>query len=153
MVAELDVHGSLPELRHAVGEVVDHGDGGALLLHLQEGLVLPLEHQHVGHPAEGDAEVDDLRLRHVVGDVSDVDHFAGLDLDAVLLHLEPFGLLVVVVQGHHGSASVDAIGERVTETKLRTIRPQPSRTSVHGSLQLICFTIKLLTSEENKRGN
>ena len=69
VVAELHVHAALPQLRHTVGEVVDHGDGGRLLLHLKEGLVLALEHQHVGHPAKGDSQVDDLCFRHIVGNI------------------------------------------------------------------------------------
>ena len=38
VVAELDVHGALPQLRHAVGEVVDHGRRRRLVVHLQESL-------------------------------------------------------------------------------------------------------------------
>ena len=69
VVAELHVHAALSQLRHTVGEVIDHGDGGRLLLHLQEGLVLALEHQHVGHPAKGDSQVDDFCFCHIVGNI------------------------------------------------------------------------------------
>ena len=58
-------------------------------------LILALEHQDVGDPAEGDPQVDDLCLGDVVGDVADVDDPRG----AVLLHgvqLGPLGLAVVV---------------------------------------------------------
>lgn len=43
-------------------------------------LVLALEHEHVGDAAEGDAQVDDLGLRYLVGDVADVDHLGRLVL-------------------------------------------------------------------------
>ena len=67
VVAELDVHAPLPQLRDAVCEVVHHRDRRRLLLHLEESLVLALEHQHVGHPAKRNAQVDDLGFCHVVG--------------------------------------------------------------------------------------
>lgn len=76
------------ELRHRAGEVIDHGGGRGFLAHLQEGLVLPFEDQHVGHPAEGYAQVDDLRFGDVVWNVADVDdarRFA--DVLLVELHL------------------------------------------------------------------
>lgn len=37
-------------------------------------LVLALEHEHVGDLAEGNTQVDDLRLGDLVGNVADVDH-------------------------------------------------------------------------------
>ena len=67
VVAELHVHAALPQLSHAVGKVVDHGDRGRLLLHLEESLVLALEHQDVGDPAKRNPQVDDLCLCHVIG--------------------------------------------------------------------------------------
>ena len=67
VVAELHVHAPLPQLRHAVREVVHHRDRRRLLLHLQECLVLALQHQHIGHPAKRNSQVDDLRFCHVVG--------------------------------------------------------------------------------------
>ena len=33
-----------------------------------------LEYEDIGDPAEGDPQVDDLSLGHLVGDVPDVDH-------------------------------------------------------------------------------
>ena len=67
VVAELDIHASFPQLRDAVCEVIDHRDRGWFLLHLQESLVLALQHQHIGHPAKGNAQVDDLCFCHIVG--------------------------------------------------------------------------------------
>ena len=137
VVTKLDVDRALPELGHAVGEVVDHGHGAGLLLHLQEGLVLPLQHQHVRHPAEGDAQVDDLRLCHVVGNVSDVDHFARRHLHSVLLlHLEPLSVLIVVVQRHHGAVHrsiVEAVrAMRAVESKLGLrAKSRPGGSAVH----------------------
>ena len=119
MVTELDVHGPLTQLRHAVGEVVDHRNGAAFLLHLEEGLIFTLQHQDISHSAEWYSQVNDFRLRHVIGNISDVDHFTGSNLDSILLHLETFGVLVVVVEGDH-VGPVNSIGETVgtVQTKL-----------------------------------
>ena len=57
-------------------------------------LVLALEDEHVGDLAEGHAEVDDLSLADIAGDVSDVHHAAGF---VVQFHLK---------QETHRSASV-----------------------------------------------
>lgn len=37
-------------------------------------LVFALEDEHIRNLPEGDAEVDNLRLGHLIGDVADVDH-------------------------------------------------------------------------------
>jgi hypothetical protein len=88
VVGELHVDGAFSQLGHAVGEVVDHRDGTRFLLHLEERLVLPLQDEHVGDPAKRDAEVDDLRLGHIVGDVPYVDHLARFDFARLaLFHL------------------------------------------------------------------
>ena len=119
MVTELDVHGPLTQLRHAVGEVVDHRNGAAFLLHLEEGLIFTLQHQDISHSAEWYSQVNDFRLRHVIGNISDVDHFTRRNLNSILLHLETFGVLVVVVEGDH-VGPVNSIGETVgtVQTKL-----------------------------------
>ena len=73
-------------------------------------LILALEHQDVGDSAEGDTQVDDLRLGDVVGDVPDVDHPRWV----VLLHgveLGPLGL-AVVVDTAVGGGSVSGRGAR-----------------------------------------
>ena len=71
VVAELDINAALPQLRHAVCEIVDHRDCRRLLLHLQERLVLALQHQHIGHPTKGNSQVDDLCFSHIVGYIPD----------------------------------------------------------------------------------
>lgn len=73
VVGVLDVDGPAPQLRYARGEVVDHRRGRGLVTHLEEGLVLSLEHEDVRHAAERDAQVDDLGLRDVIRNVADVD--------------------------------------------------------------------------------
>ena len=105
----LDVDGPFSQLRHAVGEVVDHAGGAGLVFHLQEGLVLALENKHVGDAAERDSQVYDLGLRHVGGDVPDVDDPGR----GVLLHAAvEFGALGLGVVGtvagavHPGTAAV-----------------------------------------------
>lgn len=88
VVAVLDVDRPATQLRHAGAEVVHHGRGRRLVAHLEERLVLALEHQHVGDAAERQPQVDDLRLRDVARDVADVDHPRRFAHVAVQLHLQ-----------------------------------------------------------------
>lgn len=37
-------------------------------------LVLPLQHQQVGHLPEGKPQSDHFRLVHIIGQLADVDH-------------------------------------------------------------------------------
>lgn len=88
VVGELDVDSAPSQLSQTVGEVSNHRAGRALVAHLQEGLVLPLEHQHVGNAPEGDPQVDDLRLGHVIRNVADVDDARWLAHVRLQLHLK-----------------------------------------------------------------
>ena len=67
VVAELDINAALPQLRHAVCKVVHHRDRRRLLLHLEECLVLALQHQHIGHSTKRNSQMDDLCFCHIVG--------------------------------------------------------------------------------------
>ena len=87
VIGILDVDRPAPQLRHAVRKVIDHRCGGGLVAHLQEGLVLALEHEHVGDASEGDSQMDDLRLGDVVRNVADVDDPRGLAHVRLELHL------------------------------------------------------------------
>lgn len=69
---ELNINRSITELSNTVGEVVNHGHGGAFLLHLKERLVLPFQDEDVGDTSEGDSEMDDLGLCNFIRDVSDM---------------------------------------------------------------------------------
>lgn len=73
VIRVLDVDGPAPQLGDAAAEVIDHRSGRRFVAHLQEGLVFTLEHQHVGDPPEGNAQVDDFGLRDVIWNVSDMD--------------------------------------------------------------------------------
>ena len=95
VVGELDEHGNVPHLRRDGRVVVHHGNGGLLGAQLQEGLVLPLQHQDVGDLAEGQAQGDDLGLRHLAGELADVEH-AGRGALGSLLHPQ---LLAVAAVG------------------------------------------------------
>lgn len=74
VVAELHVHGPAADDRGRGGEHGDHAGRGALVGHLQEGLVLALKHQHVGDPSERYPEMHHVNLAGLVRDVPDVDH-------------------------------------------------------------------------------
>ena len=72
MRGELNINRSITELSNTVSKVVDHGHGGALLLHLKERLVLAFQNEDVGDTSEGDSEMDDLGLCNFIRDVSDM---------------------------------------------------------------------------------
>lgn len=73
MVGELHVDGATAHLRRISVEARHNRGGRYFVGHLEERLVLALEHQHVGDAAKGDAQLDDLRFGGLVGDVADVN--------------------------------------------------------------------------------
>lgn len=73
MIGELHVDGAATHLRRIRVEAGDNRGGRHLVGHLEERLVLALEHQHVGDTAEGDAQLDDLRFAGLVRYVADVN--------------------------------------------------------------------------------
>lgn len=74
VIGILNVHRPPPQLRDAAGEVIDHRGGRRFVAHLEERLILAFEHQDICDASEGDSQVDDFRLGHVVRNVADMDH-------------------------------------------------------------------------------
>lgn len=69
----MHVDGPSADLWRVRTETGHHGGCRVLVGHLEEGLVLALEHEHVGHATELHAQLDDFRLTGLVRYVPDVD--------------------------------------------------------------------------------
>lgn len=78
VVGELHVDHAAAHLGRIDCVAGHHRGGGDLVGHLDEGLVLALEHQHVGHTPERNTQGNHVRLAGLVWNVAQVDDFGGL---------------------------------------------------------------------------